>query len=541
MLGRFGQKPASRREGSGSRRGAKWIALLLVLGLAPAAAVVWAEVSHRAGGGAVRGDGKGVEEENPNAATACGSGSTWDVKIGADSQASQINTAPASTTVSWLTSQPTNTNHRSAFELQVYTVRATLTKVYQEHDLDQHMSIQDGSGHFMLAELPDMSCINGSGSIFASQISRAHSQVAAWSGSTPTTVQITGVGFFDAPTGQSDQAPNQVELHPVLDINFNPGGPSQGDISGTVVDQQQHPISGAQVSTSPSTTTASTDSQGRYTLPAGPGTYTVSATAPKFDKQSTSGVAVNSGASTNANFTLAVTLLPSAQGAPYWYGFDIARGVALRGDESGGYVLDGWGGIHAFASVGAAPPPVVGNAYWNGWDIARGIALLPNGSGGYVVDGFGGVHPFAVKGGTMPPPVITTAYWQGWNIARGITLLSSGNGYVLDAYGGMHSFRTTSASALPAANGPYWPGYEIARGVDATGLHGGYLVDGFGAVHEWATAGATLPRASIGGPYWPGWNIARGIAGAGTGPGPVRGYVLDGFGGLSAINLWPAP
>src|SRR5205085_11694372 len=108
------------------------------------------------------------------------------------------------------------------FELKTYTVTATLTRVYQEHDFDQHMSIRDSSGNFMLAELPDMSCAGGSR--WASQLSNAHNQLGSWNGSTPVQVQITGVGFFDAPTGQSDQAPNQVELHPVLDIRFPRSG-----------------------------------------------------------------------------------------------------------------------------------------------------------------------------------------------------------------------------------------------------------------------------------------------------------------------------
>lgn len=35
-------------------------------------------------------------------------------------------------------------------------------------------------------------------------------------------VQVTGVGFFDFSHGQHGAAPNEIELHPVLDILFNP-------------------------------------------------------------------------------------------------------------------------------------------------------------------------------------------------------------------------------------------------------------------------------------------------------------------------------
>jgi len=33
-------------------------------------------------------------------------------------------------------------------------------------------------------------------------------------------VRVTGVGFFDYVHGQSGVAPNGIELHPVLDVEF---------------------------------------------------------------------------------------------------------------------------------------------------------------------------------------------------------------------------------------------------------------------------------------------------------------------------------
>jgi len=36
-------------------------------------------------------------------------------------------------------------------------------------------------------------------------------------------VQIKGVGMFDFLHGQTGVAPNGIELHPVLDVIFNPG------------------------------------------------------------------------------------------------------------------------------------------------------------------------------------------------------------------------------------------------------------------------------------------------------------------------------
>src|ERR1035437_4935019 len=56
---------------------------------------------------------------------------------------------------------------------------------------------------------------------------------------------------------------------------------------------------------------------------------------------------------------------------------------------SGGVVLDGNGVLHPFgaASVAAGSAP-----QWPGWNIARAVALRPDGTGGWTLDGFGGVH-----------------------------------------------------------------------------------------------------------------------------------------------------
>jgi len=45
-----------------------------------------------------------------------------------------------------------------------------------------------------------------------------------------------------------------------------------------------------------------------------------------------------------------------------WPDWDIARGIVLRSDDTGGYVLDGWEGIHPFGSA----PVLDVSAYWPG-------------------------------------------------------------------------------------------------------------------------------------------------------------------------------
>ena len=210
-----------------------------------------------------------------------------------------------------------------------------------------------------------------------------------------------------------------------------------------------------------------------------------------------------------------------------WPGWSIARGLALAPGGQGGYVLDGYGGLHPFGATGAVPPGLAATAYWGGWDIARGLVLTPDGNGGYVLDGFGGLHPFG-----NAVAVQHTDYWPNWDIARGIALnaCDSAGGWVLDGWGGLHPFGTAPAIRATA----YWPHWDIARAIVSTctgGQPGGYVLDGFGGLHPFGAAPA-LPNTA----YWSGWDIARGLA---LNPGGGGGYVIDGWGGFHPFGGAP--
>ncbi len=226
----------------------------------------------------------------------------------------------------------------------------------------------------------------------------------------------------------------------------------------------------------------------------------------------------------------------------YWKGWDIVRGVALRAANPttcasfGGYTLDGWGGLHPFGINGSAPPskPTDG-PYWKGWDIARNVALVPVNprnadsppAGGFVLDGFGGLHYFTIDA-TAPAPVVTGGpYWPGWDIARGViiltdptqptTALAYRGGYVIDAWGGMHPFAVNGRSPDPVTSSSYWPGWQIVRGGTAlpgSNVNGGFTLDAWGAVHPFVLGSGPGPSVSqvSGGFYAPGWDIARGIS-----------------------------
>ncbi|TME24997.1 MAG: hypothetical protein E6I68_03410, partial [Chloroflexi bacterium] len=154
------------------------------------------------------------------------------------------------------------------------------------------------------------------------------------------------------------------------------------------------------------------------------------------------------------------------------------------------YTLDGFGGLHA--DGGSLAPSWSG--YWPNWKIARAGALLPDSSGGYVMDGYGGLHPFTVGSNPMPAAVRDFAYWRGWDIARDLLLLpgatgSQPQGYTMDGFGGLHPF----GGAPPVHFSAYWPNWDIARrAVLLSDGSGGYVMDGFGGLHPFAVGSNPL-------------------------------------------------
>jgi hypothetical protein len=158
----------------------------------------------------------------------------WSVKTGTDADVTVVNTSVATNTtianMRALTAPgtlPAN-NRVQPTETTVFVINATLTQYKLETDSDYHVVIQDASGNTMITEIPSPSCV-GAGSPFATAISSARSKFDAQLHPTSSfqtaniPVQIKGVGFFDFLHGQTGVAPNGIELHPVLDIVFNPG------------------------------------------------------------------------------------------------------------------------------------------------------------------------------------------------------------------------------------------------------------------------------------------------------------------------------
>jgi hypothetical protein len=110
-------------------------------------------------------------------------------------------------------------------ETTVYVINGTMTLYKKENDVDYHVVIQDETGHTMIVELPCACCV-GPSSPFGAAIAAARAKFDARFTATSSfqtanvPVQVKGVGFFDFIHGQTGVAPNGIELHPVLELNF---------------------------------------------------------------------------------------------------------------------------------------------------------------------------------------------------------------------------------------------------------------------------------------------------------------------------------
>ena len=163
------------------------------------------------------------------------SGYRWDVKTGQDPQASQVNLGSVTpTTVGYLTSLPAQPSLPDDYrlpptELTQYEITGTIVDFgIEAHDNDYHVLIKDNSSNNeMIAEIPDPACVPTS-SPFAAMIANTRSVFSA-NATIGATVAIKGVGFFDSNTLTSGVAPNKIELHPALNVNFNPGAPPPTD------------------------------------------------------------------------------------------------------------------------------------------------------------------------------------------------------------------------------------------------------------------------------------------------------------------------
>jgi hypothetical protein len=170
--------------------------------------------------------------QTPSGAGVCGdkSGPRWPVKTLSDAGAGKVDYEPRHASVGELVRLPAPTVHArtpriSGVETTIYRIRVRLTKVdfvHSDRDLTGRIADPDDPEETMVIEFPDTHCPAASRSIKRRAMARARATFAAACGSAERLVSVTaivsGVGFFDVPPTRGEQAPNRIELHPVLEF-----------------------------------------------------------------------------------------------------------------------------------------------------------------------------------------------------------------------------------------------------------------------------------------------------------------------------------
>jgi hypothetical protein len=153
------------------------------------------------------------------------------VKEGSDRDRYKVSTTVTKVSLAYLRgrAKPTSypkSNRVTSTELHTYQVTAYLTQYKIESDGDIHLVLKDSSGRSIIAEIPYGGCVPTS-SRWKSKIASARSTFTAKYHVTTSwhyvhrLVDVRGIGFMDPLHGQTGVAPNGVELHPVININFH--------------------------------------------------------------------------------------------------------------------------------------------------------------------------------------------------------------------------------------------------------------------------------------------------------------------------------
>ena len=336
----------------------------------------------------------------------------WSVKTGTDADASLISLSTTqpntiATMRSWSAPNPIPANNRVApYETTVWVLNATLTQFKLENDSDIHLVLQDASGLTMIAEIPSPGCV-GSSSPLSAGISNARSQFQAVY--TPTTsfqtvnvpVRVTGVGMFDFLHGQTGVAPNGIELHPVIDIQFNPGAQNTVSASITAPSSNLTVASGTAVSFTGSATDSSSAASLSEVWAFGDGATATGATA--------SHTFTNAGPST-ATYTTTFTATDGTGASG-----SATRTVTVTPASSGG---GGTGGGGTTAQVLGNPGFETGTA--SPWSASSGVIdnstseAAHGGSWKAWLDGYGSSHTDTLTQQVALDPTATAATLTFW-------------------------------------------------------------------------------------------------------------------------------
>lgn len=160
----------------------------------------------------------------------CGGVERWAVKVLTDAAAAEVNYTPRLTTLDSLIHIPTTPNQNAprmaGIEFQSYVFSCNITIKKNEDDNDYHLVLKSGT-ETMIGEVPDPVCSAAASSAHVNEFIAARNWVNTHIGTGAVAnvniapVDITGVSFVDPPHGQTGRAPNGMEIHPILNIQFS--------------------------------------------------------------------------------------------------------------------------------------------------------------------------------------------------------------------------------------------------------------------------------------------------------------------------------
>ncbi len=154
----------------------------------------------------------------------------WAVKTLSDPDRKRVKLQPVDATVEDLVSLkrpvPLSAARADPVELTVFRLEVRLLWLFTEADGDYHLVLASPRDTMitMIAEVPDPGCAGAAASEFGQTYAQVRQTLLdhlnAPGGEARVLVRITGVGFFDYRHGQRGVAPNGIELHPVLSVEF---------------------------------------------------------------------------------------------------------------------------------------------------------------------------------------------------------------------------------------------------------------------------------------------------------------------------------
>ena len=161
----------------------------------------------------------------------------WRVKTGSDADRLRVSGRTITTSIAYLSRQRAPSSfpdyyqdHRFSgganVERHIWKITAQLVALKLEDDGDIHLRLRNASGQTMIAEMPLGSCVS-SRSLWKTAIiaarsyitRRYHVSLSHWT-YVDRTITLRGLGFFDEEHGVTGAAPNDVELHPVIQATF---------------------------------------------------------------------------------------------------------------------------------------------------------------------------------------------------------------------------------------------------------------------------------------------------------------------------------